>query len=186
MIRKISVVLGFALLVAACASSPTVQTDSNPQVDFSQFHSYTWVEDPRGITSLAEQRIRADVDAQLQAKGWTMMATGGQIGVVARVSTQQKQDIDTYYQAPMYAGWGWRGGWAYGGAYGVGYPATTVRNYEVGTLVVDLFDMANKQSIWRGTASKTVPQSIEQINTAIDTAIVKMFAKFPPGSAAAQ
>ncbi|MBZ4039109.1 DUF4136 domain-containing protein [Novilysobacter selenitireducens] len=166
-----------AACLGACTTAPTVRTDFSPTADFSPYSTYSWAADPEGMAPLVRQRVQAAIDAQLQAKGWRSASEGGDVTLVARASTQQKQDVNTYYQQPMWGGWGWRGGWAYG----PGIPTTMVRSYEEGTLVVDMLDTASKQAIWRGTASKAVPRSQEDLNAAIQAGVAKMFEGFPPG-----
>jgi len=61
---------------------------------------------------------------------------------------------------------------------------TTVHTYDVGTLIVDMFDARTKQAVWRGSASGTVPSSTAQVNAAVEAGLDKLFADFPPGSAA--
>lgn len=174
-----SLALGVALLtmLAACASTPTVHTDSDPSAQFSRYRTYTWLAQPDGVSPLAQQRIVAAVDAQLQSKGWTR-APDGDVGVAAHVATEQRQSIDTFYSGPGWGGWGWYGG--------MGSASTTVRTYKVGTLVVDMFDTKTKQAIWRGTASDTIPSSPEKANAIAQAGITKMFESFPPGSAPAK
>ncbi|TWI04961.1 uncharacterized protein DUF4136 [Luteimonas cucumeris] len=166
------------LLLSACASTPTTTTDVSPSADFSNYRSYSWLAKPDVNNPLAQQRIVDGINAQLRAKGWTESADGD-VAVAAHVATSQKQTLDTFYSGGMYGGWGWRGGM------GMGTSTTRVHTYDVGTLVVDMFDAKTKQGIWRGTASGTVPDSPEKANAAIDAGIAKMFAEFPPGSAPA-
>lgn len=172
------------LLLAACASTPTVHTDADPSANFSGYRTYTWLGKPEqaGVPPLASQRIVEYVNAQLRAKGWTE-SPNGDVAVVAHVATKQQQSLDTMYSGPMYGGWGWGPGW-YGGM-GMGSATTRVRTYTVGTLIVDLFDVKTKQAIWRGTASDTVPEDPAKVDALVRAGIVEMFAGFPPGSAPA-
>lgn len=171
--RLALLMLPFAL--AACASSPTVTTDQAPGVQLSNYHSYSWLAKPEVSNPLAQQRIIDGINAQLRAKGWTESADGD-VAVAAHVATSQKQTLDTFYSGGMYGGWGWRGGM------GMGSATTRVNTYDVGTLVVDMFDAKTKQGVWRGTASGTVPDSPDKANAAIDAGIVKLFSTFPSGS----
>jgi len=172
-----------ALTLAACASTPTVHTDSDPSVNFAKFRTYTWAIRPQGGSPLVQQRIVDGIDARLAARGWTQ-APDGQVTVAAHIITSQRQTLDTFYTGSGMGGWGWRGGW--GGGMGMGTAQTTVRTYDVGTLVVDMFDTASKQAIWRGTASGTVPSSPDRVDAAVTAGLDKMFAGFPPGSAPAK
>lgn len=165
--------------LAACASTPRVYTDHAPTANFSQYSTYTWSADLQGMSPLAQQRVVEMIDAQLAAKGWRKVTDNGDVTVVARASTQQKQDIDTYYDAPMWGGWGYRSPWMYSGM-GMGYSSTSVRTYEEGTLVVDMFDTASKQAIWRGTATGTIPENPQKLTEQVQAGISEMFAGFPP------
>ncbi|MFC3549506.1 DUF4136 domain-containing protein [Lysobacter cavernae] len=168
-----------ATMLVACASTPTVHTDSDPSAQFASYHTYTWLAKPEGTSPLVQQRIVDGIDAQLRAKGWTQ-AADGDVSLAAHVATSQKQSLDTFYSGGAWGGWGWRGGM------GMGSATTTVRTYDVGTLVVDMFDSKTKQAVWRGTASGTVPSSPEKVNASVQAGIDKMFASFPPGSAPAK
>ncbi|AKC85880.1 DUF4136 domain-containing protein [Pseudoxanthomonas suwonensis] len=183
---KRSILAAFALVaVAACSSTPTVHTDSDPQASFGSYRTYTWLAKPEGVSPLVAQRIVDGVDARLRAQGWTQ-AADADVAVAAHVTTQQKQTLDTLYSGPMYGGWGWARPGLYGGmGVGMGSATTTVHNYTVGTLIVDLFDAKTKQAIWRGTASDTASSSPDKVNAAVDAGIAKMFEGFPPGRAPA-
>ena len=109
------------------------------------------------------------------------MDSGADVSIVAMEITRDQKTLDTFYDG-FGGGWGWRrfGGGGFGG---FGDATTTTETYEVGTLVVDLFDTKTKQLIWRGSASDTLSnnsnKNIESLNKGVD----KLFKKFPPGSA---
>jgi hypothetical protein len=169
-----------ALALAGCASIPAVETDHDPAVDFAQYQTYNWREKPVGGTALTMQRIVTRIDEQLQAKGWRLApADNADIAVAAHVATHQEHRLDTFYDGPMWNGWGWYGPWAWGPP--MGYQRTRVTNYTVGTLVVDMFDTRSKRAVWSGMAADTVPNTAEKINADIDAAVAKMFVGFPPG-----
>lgn len=68
-------------------------------------------------------------------------------------------------------------GWRWGG---FGEATTWVDNYEVGTLVIDMFDSRSKQLIWRGSASDTLPDKPDKATKDLDKSVEKMFDHFPP------
>lgn len=166
-------VLGVLALLQACASTPTVHTDSDPAASFAGYRTFKWIQPPEGAPPLVAQRIVAGVDAQLRAKGWTA-SEDADVAIAAHVASEQRQDVDTFYSGPAYVGWGWRGAW------GVGSVNTTTRHYTVGTLVVDMFDARTRQAVWRGSAEGTVPGSPEQLDAKVQAGIDSMFADFPP------
>ncbi|GAA5072508.1 DUF4136 domain-containing protein [Lysobacter panacisoli] len=166
-----------ALLVPVAASAaPKVTVDRDPAANFSAYKTYYWALKPQGGSPLVDQRIVDNVDAQLRAKGWTL-AEQGDVAVAAHVSTSQKQTLDTFYTGTPMGGWGWRG-WG-GMGMGMGTATTSVHNYEVGTLVIDMFDAKTQKAVWRGTATETVSSNPDKVDKAVDQAVTRMFAKFP-------
>ena len=172
--------VALALLLAACASVPTVRTDHDPAVQFTQYRSYSWRELPTGGPALVMQRIVDDIDAQLAAKGWQKLPEGGDIALAAHIATYQRNQIDTFYDAPMWGGWGWYGPW-WGTS--MGYARSRSTSFTVGTLLVDMFDTRTRRAVWSAVAEGTVPSKPQQVNEKIDQAVAKMFVGFPPGTA---
>lgn len=167
-------------MLAACASTPTVNTDYDSGTQFGSYKTYSWAMKPEASSPLTQQRIVEGVDSQLRAKGLSQVDSGGDLAVAANVTTSQKTTLDTMYTGTGLGGWGWRGGWR--GGMGMGTATTEVRNYDVGTLIVDLFDARTRQAVWRGTASGTVSNSPDKNAAGIDAGLSKMFASYPPGA----
>ena len=60
-----------------------------------------------------------------------------------------------------------------------GVSGDTLREIEVGTLVVDLFDGNSRLNIWRGTATRTLADNPKTAQKQIDKSVRKMFESFP-------
>jgi hypothetical protein len=170
----ICALLSLALLGAAFAQH--VQTDFDHQANFSQYKTYSWQE-IKPANSLWDARIKNAVDAQLAAKGWTQVESGGDVAVVAMKSSKTQRTLQTFYDG-FGGGWGWR---RFGGG-GFGDSTTTEQDYKVGTLVIDLYDAKTKQLIWRGSAQDTVSDKASKNEKNLDKGVAKMFKKFPPDS----
>jgi hypothetical protein len=168
-------ILTAALVLSACTNTPTVSTDHNPSASFSDYHTYAWLSKPDNMAPLMQQRLVDGVDTQLHKLGWTQSADAAKADVViaAQAVLSQKQQLDTMYSGSGYRGWG--GGWGMG----MGSSTTTVRTYDVGTLIIDLFDTKTRQGIWRGTASGTLSSSAEARSEKLQAGLDKMFEKFP-------
>ena len=79
-------------------------------------------------------------------------------------------DIDTW-------GYGYGSPWRrdpYWGGYAVGPTSATVREYDVGTLIIDFYDAKEKQLVWRGTATATIPSRPEKQARRLDKAVAKL------------
>jgi len=171
--KRLAFAAAVALVLAACASTPDVQTDFDPSAQFSRYRTYAWTATPESGAPLMRQRITASIDAKLGEMGWTPApATTADVVIAAQVITREQLSIDSF---PSGGGWG---GW---GPPGNG-PAR-VRSYTVGTLVLDIFDARTKRAVWRGTASGALPKSSDKATAKTQEAIDRMFASFPGANA---
>lgn len=164
------------LLALGTAFAQQVKTDFDHQANFSQYKTYSWQE-IKPANSLWDSRIKNSVDAQLAAKGWTKVDSGGDVAIVAIKTTQTQRSLQTFYDG-MGGGWGWR---RFGGG-GFGEATTTEQDYKEGTLVVDMYDAKSKQLIWRGSAEDTLSSKAEKNEKNLEKGVAKMFKKFPPNS----
>jgi hypothetical protein len=170
--RTILASLGIALLFATASFAQQVKTDYDRSADFSQYKTYSWekvqTQDPLWV-----DRIKEAVNTTLTAKGLTPVESGGDVAIVAIETTQNQRTLNTFYDG-FGGGWRWRGGGGFGNA------TTTVENYKVGTLVVDLFDAHTKTVIWRGSSSDTLSDKSDKNIKNLDKGVQKMFEHFPP------
>jgi hypothetical protein len=170
-----------ACLLAGCVSGPLVQTDHDPGAVFAAYGDYAWRQQPPISNPLLKQRVVQAIDAELAGKGWRLVPEQeADVVLVANVSARDEQSIDAFYDGADWNGWEWRRAVNPGGA----PQRVEVHTFKVGTLVLDMFDAATKRAVWRATASGTVSDSPEKNDAAINAALDKMFAAFPPGSAA--
>ncbi len=164
----------FFLATVGAAFAQHVKTDFDHQANFSQYKTYSWqtIKDPN---PLWDARIKNAVDAQLAAKGWTQVDSGGDVALVAIETTKTEKTLQTFYNG-FGGGWGWRG---FGGM-GMGQATTTEQDYKEGTLLIDMYDAKTKQLIWRGSAEDTLSNKAAKNEKNLDKGVAKMFKKFPP------
>jgi hypothetical protein len=174
-ISRTAVCSVFFLISLGTALAQQVKTDFDHQANFSQYKTYSW-QTIKPANSLWDARIKSAVDAQLAAKGWTQVDSGGDVAIVAIATSHTERTLQTFYDG-MGGGWRWRG---FGG---LGESTTTEQDYKEGTLVVDMYDSKTKQLIWRGSSEDTVSNSAEKNEKNLDKGVAKMFRKFPPQSA---
>jgi len=165
--------LSAPLAVVALAFAAEVSVDYNHHADFSRYKTYSWMGVQAG-NSLWRDRIMSAVDGQLAAKGMTRVEGRGDIAVSAFGKLTETDTIETFYSG--FPGWDWRG-WA-----GMGTATSTVIPERVGNLMVDVFDGATKQLLWRGAASEVLSSKAEKNEKKMEEAVDKMFKKFPPES----
>lgn len=164
-----------AILFCATCMAQHVTTDYDRNADFAQYKTYTWekIQTPDPLWS---DRIRAAVNSALAAKGWSEVESGGSVMLVAMEMTQDHQTLNTWYDN-FGGGWGWRRGPGFGG---FGESQTTEQTYQVGTLVIDMFDGGAKKLVWRGSVSDLLSNKSEKNIKNLNKGVEKVFAHFPP------
>jgi hypothetical protein len=157
--------------IVVVLASAAVKTDYDHAADFSRYKTYSWLK-VEARDSLWQDRIRKAVDAELSAKGWQSVASGGDAALAAVGSVKTEQQLETFYNG-FGGGWYWRG-------FGDGVVTTTVENIPIGSLVLDVFDGKTKKLVWRATGEKVLSGDPEKNEKKLRDIVGDMFKKFPP------
>ena len=153
----------------ALAQKVTYQYDR--EIDFSRFHRYKWatVENDPQISRITAEHIVSLVNAQLSQKGLVLAAEWRRVDfcVSYQAAVSRQRQIN----------------WFGSGAHSFGSMGTAaVSTIDNGTLVVDIYNPAQKQLLWRGIATRSVDLSgnpnknYENLRKAIE----KLLKRFPP------
>jgi len=188
MFRKLSQYLmlaGAAVLLASCASGPTIESDYDHSIDFSQYKTYAFF-NPMGIenpnySSIYGSIFRTAISNEMESRGYVVSDNPDlMINVSGRL--QDKTKVTTTSDPYMGGGYyGYRRG-AYGTWGGYGYGTQThVSNYTEGTINVDMVDRAEKRMIWEGVAVGRVndKNTPDETRANIHAGIKEMFASYP-------
>jgi hypothetical protein len=168
------VALTLAVLGApSLLSAQDVKTDFDKTYDFAKIHTVAVKLGTRWGNPLGEDRVKKEIETALVAKGWKLAPeeTADAITMLHGAS-QTKHDVTTFYSG--------MGGYGYYGGGGMASAQTSVSEYQVGTLVVDIFDRPSKKLIFRGTASDELSDKAEKNQKKASKAAEKMFKNFPP------
>ena len=190
-LTKLLIFLPAFSFMLVCAYGQDVHYNYDRGANFSSYKTYQWVEVPiappkfdagdgpfgdiRGRVS-DDQLIRRDivraVDEQLAQKGLTKVETNGDLVVTYHAAIREEKSMNLF-------GSGWRGG---GTGWWDGSVQGQTSTVPVGTLVVDVYDSARKQLIWRGDASKTIDlkKDPDKNYKNLQKAMAKLFKNYPP------
>jgi len=175
-------------LVLSCASL-RIRTDFDPEADLASFERYAWLEEPvreRALeagsaprdpfthNSLLDQRMRAEIDAQLEARGFQSVGREA-ADFLLRYQVTSREGLES---SPGFVsgGYGGYGTGHYVGGLGV-YGG--VSSYREGTLLIDFIDPGTERIAWRGWADRRSRGS--HIDTErLLAAVEHILAKFPP------
>ena len=158
------------LVLTSAAFSREIKVDYDHHANFSQYKTYSWGK-VETQNPLWDDRVKEAVDRELAKKGWTEVASGGDVTVMAIGTTRDQPTLQTFYDG--FPGWRWGG---------FGEATTWVEHYEVGTLIIDMFDSRDKKLIWRGSASDTLPDKPDKAMKDLQKSLEKMFDHFPPST----
>jgi len=166
---KCLVTLTLMLMAAHLQAAVAVQVAKT--VDFTQFKTFAWRQGTPAPNPATETMIRDAIQKELLAKGLARVDSDADLFVLthARQASEMREDVDIL---------GVQQRWP-DESESDGVSGDTLREIEVGTLVVDLLDGNSRLNIWRGTATRTLSDSPKTARKQIDKAIRKMFESFP-------
>lgn len=178
-----------AVVFSAC-SSLKISTDMDKSADFAAhktYEYYGWADNSDQILNqLDKERIEKAFGVELSQRGMTYVESGGDLIITLYIVTQQKQQTTatTTGMGTGYGGYGGYGGYyGYGPGYGWGGGmATTTYNtydYTVGTLVIDIYDAAEKKLIFESSASGEINDKTKGRDDRIAKTASKMMYEYP-------
>ena len=164
--------LALGLFVVTSAMAQTVRTNYMPGTNFSKYKTYKWVE-IKGASypnQIMDQEIKQAVDSQLASKGLTKTDSDqANLYVGYQISVDKEKEWNAY---------GMGGAWRLGG----GMAEATSSTINIGTLVLDLYDVSEKKLVWTGRATKTIDPSKNQEKNEqrLNKAVAKLLKNYPP------
>ncbi len=169
---------GFLFIVAG-AYGQDVHYNYDRGSNFASYKTYQWVDLPGRVRDLLiDWDIKRSIDEQLAQKGLTKVEKDADlyVGYQAVIDLEKGINLSAWGTRDGPGGWGEWSGWDHGTVTG-----QTSTN-PVGILLVDLFDPAKKQLIWRGDASKTLDLKKDPDKTYknLQKAMTKLFKNYPP------
>lgn len=171
-----AVITASLLTIPALVAAQDVKIDFDKAYDFAPVKTYSIAIGTTWGNDLSQRRVLAEIDEAITAKGWKKVADNPNVVVVLHGATQTKRNASTFYSG-MGGGYG---GYRYGGFGGTGTASTVVNEYQVGTLVVDIFDAKSKNLVYRGTAEDELSDNPEKNKGRLEKAATKLFKNFPP------
>jgi hypothetical protein len=170
-------ILAAVVLAAGCGGPAlTIDADYETTTDFSKYKSWSWMPgakpSEKDIDPISQQRIKDAIEAELPKHGLAKKDEGGDLTVNYQISVQHKIKQSN---ASVGVGYGW-------GPAHVGVSKSPSREWDEGTLILDLVDAQGKTLIWRGTAKGTVhpENSPDEKKENIKKAVAELLLDYPP------
>ena len=188
LMRRVTSLGGLILVVGltACAA-PTMEIrseyDRQALPDFGRYRTYTWLPQPGGSDPLpgapiVGPHITRAVQETLQAKGYRQEGGAPDFLIGWHAAIQGKQQITRIDVTPGYSQ---PGGRVPGGPLQT-QTMPVVREYDEGTLVLDIVDSRSGKLVWRGWAQAEVRATTDaaQREARIKEAVRMILDRFPP------
>jgi hypothetical protein len=168
-------VLALLLTGLAGCSTMSVDYDFDTEVDFQQLQTFTWIDTApqygQDTSGLVLKRIQNAIGGELAARNMRESAEQPDVLVAYHLGAKDKIQVTDW-------------GYSYSSYYwGRGGQRIDVYSYTEGQLIIDLVDARTKELVWRGSGTKVINQgkkSPEELQAAIDEAVNKIMANFPP------
>jgi uncharacterized protein DUF4136 len=179
-----------ALVAAVGCAGIEVTHDFDPDFEFSGFQTYDWMPQASGRrgrsgteSAVVQSRLRTAVESILEEQGFRK-SPGGEpdfrVGYVLAIDEEVSYAIVNNYYGPA---WGVQR--RYSRRPPRSGPSRTVeRKYEVGTVILDIFDVESRELVWRGTGEARLSgadPSNEELQERATESVRKILEMFPPG-----
>jgi len=172
-------ILSSLILFTSCGPTLTVTNDYDRTANFSQFHTFKIVkleQQYQALSQFNQTRVINAVQAQMIAKGFTPSETPDLLVNITSIMKNQKELVANSY--------------GYGGGYrpyawGGGNMSTTVnvQNYTAGSLIIEVANASTQKLLWEGIGNQDIEAPSNNPEKAINSAVQKIMASFPPGAA---
>ena len=176
-----------SVLLAACAPSVKVRSDSDPTVNLRDYATYGFFSqlgvEGNNYAGLLGQHFRDSISAQMDKRRFTQ-SDSPQLYINVTIDSEDKVRVNTYQDPYLHGGYYGRRGY---GMYGspMGYPygggtTTTVHQYTQANVYIDLVDTQEDKMVWQGVATFTVTDKLqENIRQTVYDTVDKIFTQFP-------
>jgi hypothetical protein len=163
--------VGLLVIAFASIAAQEVNTERNPNFNFSQVRTFAVKVGTSWGDPSAEAAARQSIAKRLEEKGWQPVDEASCDVLVVVHGANKPETIRGFYDD--FPGFGW---------HNVGAPGladTTDYDYKPGTLLVDIFDSKTKHAVFRGVAKKELNGKSAKEPQSIDNAVKKMFKGLP-------
>ena len=179
---SLSILLSVLLLAAGCGRVQVSQ-DYKASTDFSRYSTFTLKPsvtaanpDVRVNNPLLQERFQTAITQNLESRG-LRPDLNADIQIAYTYSVVTRIDTDDF-DTGIDAGFGHRHHW---GSVAFGSHAS-IRQYDVGILVIDMYDAQGTSLLWRGTGSQIVSYhfSPEETTAMVNELVASILAQYPP------
>lgn len=175
-----------AMVLAACAPSVKVRSDTDPGVNMAQYKTYNFFSqlgiEGDSYSNLLGQHFRDAITSEMDSRGLAQ-SNSPQLQINVSIGAEEKVRVNTYQDPYLYGGYyGMRGYGVYGNPWGYagGTTRTTVSQYTEANVYIDMVDASEHKLVWQGVATFTLTDKMQsQVRETVNNTVQKIFSQFP-------
>lgn len=182
--------LAFAATLTACGGGISVNSDYDTAYDFARPQTFFVLDNAGGplAPGLNDARVKQSIAQVMSEKGLRQVnaESDADLAVGYQFTSEQQRSYNTVNTGWSGYGYGGYGPW-YGGYYGgptMTSSRTTETIYDVGSLLIAVFDTEAESMVYHSTGSKTLEggsPSPAEMQARIDDAVEQILWDFPRG-----
>lgn len=172
-------ILGIALLLTACASTPRTYSNIDRSADFTRYSTFGFFDklstDKEQYESMESNFLKVAVSQEMDRRGFRYAASPDllinfYVNTEEKIRARSAPTLGAYYgyRRSRYDAWG-----------GYGYE-TRIDQYTEGTLNIDVVDASTGRLVWEGIIIGRVTEKVlRNLEPVIDEAVREVFKLFP-------
>ena len=177
MTRRIVILLALAIVATTPALAVKVYVDFDKDVDFGGYRTFAMDADHERTlldhSPLMHERVLGLIRQRLIDAGLEETSEAPDLYVTYQVSVRQEMQLETVNMGYSYGpGWGYNPYYAWHGS--MGTSSTRAYQYDIGTLLLDIWQADGEQLVWRASAEDTVSNNPEKGIRKVEKALHKM------------
>ena len=163
------------LLVSTLTYSQDIMISKDDNADFSKYKTVIFEgwqkESDKQLNEFDQERLINAFRDEFQKRGITKDEENPDMAVTLYLVVGDSKSVTQYDR--------WRVQTGYGRPQDNSTHHVTEENFRVGTLVVDIYDIATKDKIWQATMQKIIQEKPQKREKSIPKAIAKLMKKYP-------
>lgn len=189
--KRLLALAASTLILAACASGPTIRANTAPGANLQSYKTYSFASplgtDRNGVETPLSGYFKEAVRREMDLRGYTFVE-GGSADLMVNFHANARENVDVR-STPSSMSVGYGGYYGYrGGMYGAAWstPEVETVRYKVGTANIDVVDAQKKQLVWEGLAEGKLSEKVmKDPRGAVNMVVTEIFKQFPGGVGAA-
>ena len=163
------------MIVIVSCTGIRITTDYDSKAAFGKYKTFNFSKevDKVKLNDLNRRRLKDDIKAQMNARGYQLANTPDLlVNVFVKGTTKITANA---YTNGFGGGWGYYRGWGIGSS----YTYVDVNRYTEGTMFIDLIDVEKKEMIWEGIAEGMVNPRTSTREANLNDVVTRIFKDFP-------